>query len=103
MQRVQAEGKRFRTAHLDVRALASLRAYARVGVVVPLFGHGAVERNRVKRRLREAVRLRLLPALLPVDLVLKATPAAYRATMAELADEVATLLTRIERSVPTSP
>lgn len=83
---------------MDVRVLASLRAYARVGVVVPRYGHSAVERNLVKRRLREAVRLRLLQALPPVDLVVKATPATYRATMAILADEIGTLPARIARS-----
>ena len=97
MQRVHAEGKRVRTAHMDVRVLVSFRAYARVGVVVPRYGHSAVERNRVKRRLREAVRLRLLKALPPFDLVVRALPAAYRATMAVLADEVATLPTRLPR------
>ncbi len=98
MQRVHAEGKRIRTTHFDVRVLASLRAYARVGVVVPKYGHTAVERNLVKRRMREAVRLRLLKALPGVDLVVRATPAAYRATALALADEIATLPARIART-----
>jgi ribonuclease P protein component len=97
MQRVHAEGKRIRTSHVDVRVLASLRAYGRVGVVVPKYGHTAVERNTVKRRLREAIRLRLLPALGAVDLVVRATPAAYRVAMQVLADDVATLATRLPR------
>jgi ribonuclease P protein component len=88
---------------MDVRVLASLRTYARVGVVVPRFGHTAVERNLVKRRLREAVRLRLLKALPAVDLVLRATPSAYRAPMAVLAEEVATLPARIARSEGRTP
>lgn len=103
MQRVHAEGKRIRTAHMDVRVLASLRAYARVGVVVPRFGHTAVERNQVKRRMREAVRLRLLKALPAVDLLLRATPAAYKAPMAVLLEEIATLPARLPRSDVRNP
>lgn len=82
---------------MDVRVLASLRTYGRVGVVVPRYGHTAVERNTVKRRLREAVRLQLLPALGAVDLVVRATPAAYRVAMPVLVDDIATLARRLPR------
>ena len=56
---------------------------ARVGIAVSSKVGQAVVRNRVKRRLREAIRheLSLLPA---VDLVLIARPSATRATVAEL-------------------
>jgi ribonuclease P protein component len=58
-------------------------AVARVGLVVSSKVGGAVLRNRVKRRLREAVRheLHRLPA---VDVVLVARPAAATATVGEL-------------------
>ena len=49
--------------HLDVRVLASPLAFPRVGIVVPRHKHSAVDRNRLKRRLRELVRLELLPVL----------------------------------------
>jgi ribonuclease P protein component len=55
---------------------------------------GAVVRNRLKRRLREALR-RLLPALAPGwDLVLTARAAAAEASYEALASEVQALLTR---------
>ena len=56
---------------------------ARVGLAVSSKVGDAVVRNRVKRRLREALRRELhrLPA---VDLVLVARPAATRATVDEL-------------------
>src|SRR5690606_15366541 len=46
-------GKRSRTAHLDVFHSASPVSYPRVGVVVPRYKRRVVERNLVKRRLRE--------------------------------------------------
>jgi ribonuclease P protein component len=60
-------------------------AVARVGLVVSSKVGGAVLRNRVKRRLREALRqeLHLLP---PVDVVLVARPSAVSATVEELRD-----------------
>ena len=62
---------------MDVRAVASLRLFARVGFVIPRYKHSAVDRNRLKRRLRELVRLELLPTLRPMDLVLRVSPVAY--------------------------
>jgi len=58
-------------------------AGARVGIAVSSKVGQAVVRNRVKRRLREAIRHELsgLPA---IDLVLIARPSATQATVAEL-------------------
>lgn len=82
---VRREGKRVRTEHVEVRVLASLQAFLpteahpdglrpraadaplRVGIVVPKYRHGSVARNTVKRRLRELVRRRLVPALDALD------------------------------------
>jgi ribonuclease P protein component len=78
--RVHAEGARERTPCFDVRTAPTPCVHARVAVVVPRFSETAVSRNRVKRRLRELVRRELLPDLAPQDLVVRATPASYRAT-----------------------
>jgi ribonuclease P protein component len=48
-----------------------------VGLIVPKQKHSSVERNRLKRRLRELARTRLLPALPPVDVVIRILPEAY--------------------------
>lgn len=45
---------------------------------MPRFGHTAVERNVLKRRLRELVRTELLPGLPEIDAVVRALPSAYR-------------------------
>jgi ribonuclease P protein component len=55
-----------------------------VAIVVPRYGATAVARNRVKRRLRELVRIELLPVLTPHDVVVRATPLAYRVPYATL-------------------
>lgn len=76
------------TEHLEVRASASLLLHPRVGVVVPKYRHTIVSRNRVRRRLRELARLRLLPTLGNVDLLLRAKPPAYATTFEQLASDV---------------
>jgi RNase P protein component len=60
---VRRSGARIRVEYLDVRAMPSALPHARVGFVVPKYGHSSADRNRLKRRLRELVRTRLLPAL----------------------------------------
>lgn len=84
--------------------LASPLRHARVGIIVPKYRHGSVERNLVKRRLRELSRLQLLPALAglqgsggpAVDVVIRIWPAAYEASFDRLAADVA----RVVRELP---
>ncbi len=79
------------TESLDARVSASLLLHSRVGVVVPKHGQNIVDRNRVKRRLRELVRLRLLPAIGRVDVLVRAKPEAYHSTFDELAIQMDTV------------
>ena len=87
LEAVRQQGKRLRTGHLEIRHIASLLPHSRAGVIVPRYSHGAVERNRVKRQVREIVRLDVLPALGGVDVLVRALPSAYQATYAELREE----------------
>jgi ribonuclease P protein component len=70
-------------------------AFSRLGVVVPKHRHRIVERNVVRRRLRELGRTILLPALrnqsAPVDVLLRARPEAYDAEFQQLRDEMTEL------------
>ena len=63
-----------------------------MGVVVPKYGHTAVRRNRVKRRLREALRREILPRLdgrgVRRDLLVRARREAYDARYADLVSEL---------------
>ena len=85
-------GKRRRTAHLDVFLAASPVSRPRVGVIVPKHGHDNVERNKLKRRLKELGRTRVLPELwerdCQMDVLVRARREAYDAAFAELRDEV---------------
>jgi ribonuclease P protein component len=66
-----------------------------VGLIVPKHKRSGVERNRLKRRLREIVRIDVLPALAPIDLVIRARPEAYEASMMMLRSEVQRGATRL--------
>lgn len=80
-------GRRLCTEHLDVRATDSLLSHARVTVIVAKHGHTIVERNRLRRRLRELTRTRVIPQLGNVDVVVRSLPSAYEASFAELTVE----------------
>jgi len=64
--------------------------------VVPKHRHEIVERNRVKRRLREAGRTVVLPALrnsgLALDVLVRARPEAYQAVYDDLRQELLALV-----------
>ena len=76
------------TEHLEARASASLLFHPRVGVIVPKYGRNIVDRNRVKRRLRELARTRLLPLVGNLDIIVRAKPGAYGTSFRQLADQV---------------
>ena len=68
-ERVYKQGKRHFSSHMTVFYLRQAEGSARVGFTVGRVLGGAVERNRIKRRLREAVRLRRSMLKVPVDVV----------------------------------
>ncbi len=59
---------------------------------MPKHGHENVERNKLKRRLKEIARTRVLPRLWEAgassDLLIRARREAYAAAFAELAEEI---------------
>ena len=98
---VRREGKRVRTPLLEVRVLASLlhgAPHHRIGLVVPKHRHTVVDRNRLKRRLRELTRAHWMAEDLGAparDVVLYALPAAYAAPFEALRAAVIALGTRV--------
>ena len=69
-------------------AAASLLSHVRLAVIVAKHRHTIVERNRLRRRLRELARIRLMPRNVSMDVVIRSLPGAYDATFAVLAAEI---------------
>lgn len=87
-------GRRVRTRHFDAYFRESPVGRPRVGLVVPRYQFRLVDRNRVKRRLREALRLEWLPrchADGALDLLLRVHREAYGASYQALAETVGRL------------
>ena len=57
------KGKRKKTSHLDVFFLSSESPEPRFGLIVPKHRFRVVDRNRVKRRIREIGRREVMPRL----------------------------------------
>lgn len=70
----------------------------RVGITVSGRVGTAVVRNRVRRRLREALRARLDQLPQSSDILISARPASARATWPELNTAVDTLLARLKKN-----
>lgn len=85
-------GKRSRTSHLDVFDSPSPLPFGRVGLIVPRYKRTVVQRNRLKRRLREIARRELLPRLDAAgrarDVLVRARREAYDASFAELSGQI---------------
>jgi ribonuclease P protein component len=79
---------------LVLRSLRTDGQVTRIGISTPRRLGGAVERNRVRRRLRELLRERYDGMAAGWDLLIIAKPAAVPATFAELRAELGSLLTR---------
>ncbi|MBM4183408.1 MAG: ribonuclease P protein component [Gemmatimonadetes bacterium] len=92
IRRLLAKAPRQKTASLDVYVATSSAARSRFGLVVPKHGHRIVDRNLLKRRLREIGRREILPSLdasdARRDVLVRARREAYDATFELLAREM---------------
>ena len=97
-ERVYKQGQRHFAAHMTVFYLRRAQGdAARVGFTVGRVLGGAVDRNRMKRRLREAVR-RHLPPGVPVDVVINPKKSLLTANFADLQDEVSRAFAVIQKA-----
>lgn len=89
-------GERKRTGQFDVFVAAAPSSRTRLALIVPKHGRSIVERNRLKRHLREAVRLQLLPACrdsrLALDIAIRAKPGAYDMGYEEVENQIGKLV-----------
>ena len=81
-------GRRLRTEHLEVRTVTSLFSHVRLAVIVGKHRHTVVERNRLRRRLRELARIRLIPFHSEIDVIIRSLPAAYDVSFSTLTNEI---------------
>lgn len=90
-QRVYQSGRRQFTGNMTVFFLrrSEVDSGPRVGFTVGKVLGGAVERNRIKRRMREAVRLSPAACSGPVDIVFHPRKSVLELPFAELLSEVA--------------
>jgi ribonuclease P protein component len=86
---VYKQGRRHFTAHMTVFYLAQEQGQGtRVGFTVGRVLGGSVVRNRIKRRLREAVRMEGLQANFPADVVINPKRSLLAVEFAALREEV---------------
>jgi ribonuclease P protein component len=84
-----------RTGNLEVHFTPSAMKHARVAIVVPRHRQSIVKRNRVRRLIREHLRLALLRELPTVDVVVRALPGAYATNAATLRSELSDMARRV--------
>ncbi len=90
--RVQREGRRFRRERVTLLVDGNTSSAVRVGYTVSRRVGESVVRNRVRRRLREIVRLHQELLVPGHDYVIVATPPSAAASYAELSDDLTALL-----------
>jgi ribonuclease P protein component len=87
-ERVYEEGQRHFARHMTVFFLRRQSGSARIGLTVGRVLGGAVQRNRIKRRLREAVRLQLCRLGAAADVVINPKKSVLQADFGELNREL---------------
>ena len=106
-ERVYKKGRRHFATHMTVFYLrreddggtAARGSNLRVGFTVRRLLGGAVQRNRMRRRLREAVRLQPMQPQANVDVVINPKPSLLTADFAEVKLEVAKAFQAIQKSI----
>jgi ribonuclease P protein component len=103
-ERVYKQGRRHFAAHMTVFYLRRGQDNGdkpeglRVGFTVGRVLGGSVQRNRMKRRLREAVRLSGFPPEVSADVVINPKHSLLAADFAEVRDQVARAFQVIEKA-----
>jgi ribonuclease P protein component len=89
-ERVYRQGRRHFASHLTVFYLPRAEGEGlRVGFTVGRALGGAVDRNRMKRRLREAVRLHWPDSVVSMDIVINPKKSMLKIEFAELSSQIA--------------
>jgi ribonuclease P protein component len=98
--RVYKQGRRHFAQHMTFFYLTGVSENTlRVGFTVSKALGGAVQRNRMKRRLREAVRLNGVQRSMAADIVINPKRSLLTASFSDLQQEVARAFEVIEKSI----
>ena len=98
-ERVYKQGKRVFSVHMTVFYLGRAEGGARVGFTVGRVLGIAVKRNRIKRRLREAVRLKRALLEAPVDVVINPKKSTLTVGFPVVLEEVTRAFETISRKL----
>jgi len=99
-ERVYKKGRRHFAAHMTVFYLLREQGEGlRIGFTVGRALGGAVERNRMKRRLRESVRLQWPGTTVPMDVVINPKKSVLKLEFAELRKEIGQAFEVIQKSL----
>jgi ribonuclease P protein component len=100
-ERVYKQGKRHFATHMTVFYLSRTEGEGlRIGFTVGRVLGGAVDRNRMKRRLREAVRLNRPETVAPVDVVINPKKSLLKVEFSEIQKEVTRAFEVIQKVLP---
>ncbi|TVP56368.1 MAG: ribonuclease P protein component [Gemmatimonadales bacterium] len=92
IREILRKGSRTRASHLEVFWLPDPVSGPRFGTIVPKHGHTVVERNLVRRRLKEIGRTEVLPRLRSsgrdTAVLVRSRPSAYGTPFSTLRDEL---------------
>jgi len=91
-KRVRHTGKSYAHPLVVIVCVKGLTAHSRAGIIATRSSGGAVERNRVKRQLREIIAPYISELDDPVDLLLIARERASKAEFSEIQSAVVELL-----------
>jgi len=96
--RVQGKGKRFKSKHLILLSHPQTLEYPRVGITLSRRVGNAVMRNKIRRRLREIIRLNknLFSSL--YDYVIIVSPKSARSNYKTLETELCHLLKKTDKT-----
>ena len=99
-ERVYKQGRRHFAANMTVFYLARTQGEGlRVGFTVSKALGGAVQRNRMKRRLRETVRTHWPGIQVPVDVVINPKKSVLKVEFSQLGTELDRAFTVIQKSL----
>jgi ribonuclease P protein component len=98
-ERVYKQGRRHFSSHMTVFYLRQAEGDARTGFTVGRVLGGAVQRNRIKRRMREAVRQRRSILKGPVDVVFNPKKSVLKVEFPMLLEEVSRAFEVIARKM----